>query len=189
MDSRLACCRGGSCDDACKYDNAIVDGDVFSAAVAVSLWITWCGFCVCGGVGVSPLFHTTCTALGTYKRVCVDLVVGWLGLFTTNKYVALALLVLAFRHTLRCPCLRVCGDRAPRIPLALLAIRFVLCVFCCGGGTHTMLRSSVLAASCSLCTFGLLVCLLCSHISFCVDGLWREGGGWFSWPFVGRWAR
>ena len=40
MDRGVGCCGGGGHDDACNYDHAIVDGDVYAVAVAVSLWPT-----------------------------------------------------------------------------------------------------------------------------------------------------
>ena len=82
-------------------------------------------------------------------------------------YIAFALLVLAFCHIVRCPCLRVCGHRAPGIPLALLACACFVAAAC----THTMLLSAVLAASCSRCLSGLVACLSRSHASFRIDGL------------------
>ena len=79
-----------------------------------------------------------------------------------NEYVVLALLVLAFCHTLRYPCLRVCGHRRPGILLALLAFGFVLCVFCCRGvhsyhasfrGVGVLLRFVCSRARCVLVVF------------------------------------
>ena len=79
----------------------------------------------CRGFPIRP-YHIH--GVGDLQSVRVDRVVGWLSLFT-NEYIVLALLVLAFCHTLRCLYLRVCGHQA----YLLLFLCLGVCVFCCGG--------------------------------------------------------
>ena len=88
----------------------------------------------CRGFPIRP-YHIH--GVGDLQSMRVDRAVGWLGLFT-NEYIVLALLVLAFCHTLRCLYLRVFGHRA----YLLLFLCSGVCVFCCGGvhSYHALFR-------------------------------------------------
>ena len=123
--------RGG-CNNACNNNDAIVDGDDYTAGVAVSLWPAKC---LCGGVAVSPFVHTTLTALATYKA-CV-----WTGRWdgsACSRTSRLSLPYLSLPFDIPCvrPYLRVCGHRAPGISLALPVFGFVVCVSY-GGVVHS----------------------------------------------------
>ena len=139
----------------------------------------------CRSFPIRP-YHVT--ALAIYKA-CVW--TGWWDGSACSQTSTLSLPYLSLPFVIPCVA-RTCacvgtGHRAYLL-LFLCSSSWCAC-FAAAACTHTMLRSAVLAAFCSSCVLGLVVCLLWSHISFRVDGLKRGRGGWFSWRLRGRWAR
>ena len=119
---------------------------------------------VCGCMAVLRFPHSSTTHLWATYKVCV-----WTGRWSSlacSRTSTLLRLVLAFCHILCCPRVWVpgtghtsCSSCARVRGVCVLRRRRALR---CRRVPHTMLRSAVLAASCSLCVLGPVVCLLWS---------------------------
>ena len=121
----------------------------------------------CHGYPIRP-YHIH--GVGDLRSVRVDREMGRLGLFTRTS--TLLCLVLAFCHTLCCSYLRACGHRAPGIPLVLLVLGFLVCVFC-GGGVRSGVCASLIPCCVPRCWRPLALLVFSGSLCACCGLRWR----------------